>query len=222
LVYIDSDMVFTANAHGFVERAAKADFVSCPMFPLKDPLDEILLDQTLDKVDAPYAFGARYPNFLHRFIRADYRISNARVNSGIQVVGERLLTSEFRDSLLDLAAAKPYPNEQSVITDFFKKNRDYTISFASPIYNFKSAFLDRLSIVQAMSALPSIVNLHYIGAAKPWLKAPTAKTGISHIIWWKYALEVSRNRKLFAVPKTELSALTTIDVDVDDGKDDVD
>ena len=118
---------------------------------LKEPLEAEFKDGRLRDINVPYPVEpSDYYRFLYSFIHRKQSIGTARINSGIQVIGERLLTSTFRSALLELAASKPYPNEQSVMTAFFKKHRNYTTEFASPVYNFKSSFLDRMPVVQGM------------------------------------------------------------------------
>jgi lipopolysaccharide biosynthesis glycosyltransferase len=220
LVYIDSDMVFTSKGGSFLDKHKGVDFVCCPMFPLKEPLEAEFQDGRLRDINVPYPVEpSDYYRFLYSFIHRKQSLSTARINSGIQVIGERLLTSTFRSALLELAASKPYPNEQSVMTAFFKKNRTYTTEFASPVYNFKSSFLDRMPVVQGMDILKHVVNLHYIGARKPWMKPPAAPSGLAHMIWWKYAVEVSKRRALFGLKKGDLDIPTGEDEAPDD-KDD--
>jgi lipopolysaccharide biosynthesis glycosyltransferase len=203
MLYIDTDMVLTRNLHDFLDDAEGSDFICCPMFPLTEAMDQIMEDERLDEIAVPFATKDRYARFVYSFVTGQYDTGNSRVNSGIQYVGPNLLTSDFRDKLIDLASAKPYPNEQSVLTDYFRKNPERTLTFVSPSYNFKTAFLDRVGINQGLTMLPLITNLHYIGAAKPWLKLPQPKTGISHLLWWKVAYEVARRSGTYHVPKTD-------------------
>lgn len=205
LVYIDSDMVFVSKGTGLLEKQAKADLICCPMFPLQDTLDREMSDTRLNDVAVPYPLepSGRY-RFLYSFLNRKQSLKTARVNSGIQVINERLLQPSFRDALLDIAAAKPHPNEQSVITTFFKKNPDYTLEFASPAYNFKTQFIDRMPLVQGLDMMKHVVNLHYIGGRKPWMKEPTLQSGLTQTIWWKYASEVSKKRSLFALNRGDL------------------
>ena len=90
--------------------------------------------------------------------RAESIGETARVNSGIQIINEKLLNPEFRDALLGMAAAKPYPNEQSVITAFFKKHQEYALEFASPAYNFKTQYIDRMPRVDAAAATTEVLR----------------------------------------------------------------
>lgn len=203
LIYIDTDMIFTSCGEELLSYADGADFVCCPMFPLKQALEEEMAnpDQAPAAVSAYPLNDDRYLAFLLAFMQRRFSIENARVNSGIQIVNSALLKKSFREKLVEIASSKAYPNEQSVLSDVFKRHDEWRIAFAPPQYNFKTSYIDRLTVTQTIHLMPQVKNLHYIGAAKPWLRPANDNTRITHLIWWKYAAEMYGYRKLFAMER---------------------
>jgi hypothetical protein len=142
--------------------------------------------------------GGEEMRFLREFLDRNHTIaSRARINSGIQLVGRKFLSGDFADELVELARNRDFPNEQAVLTEYFRTHDGAGHAFRSPVYNFKAPSLAALAPAQSAILLPEIANLHFVGRAKPW-QAPNARRldGPS-LLWWQNAMTVSRHAGFF-------------------------
>jgi hypothetical protein len=111
--------------------------------------------------------------------------TSRRLNTGVLVIGQRLLSPLFRRDLIDFAQTREFGNEQSALRTFLYETGRGNVRMISPVYNFKAAFLEKVSAGRRFGLLSKIAFLHFAGeAVRPWEKSTPETT--SDVIWFGY------------------------------------
>lgn len=191
----DTDMLALRSLEPFAAAAGDNQFICCPKFPARPAPGRLVRTwHKLNLGDPSAEF-----RFLRAFLEKPHSIeASTRINSGIQLAGPKFLTGDFAEELLAIASAADYPNEQAVLTHYFRKSDGKGLAFRSPAYNFKAPSLAGLGTRQANLLLPRIANLHFLGARKPWHARSAPQLDLPASLWWRQAASMTRHADLFA------------------------
>lgn len=157
LLFLDVDMLCRAPLEPLIKARAGADLVTAPqfqtsIFKTEDgliPQEEVA--HTLEEMIAGRFTGAH----------------TSRINSGMMLIGPRLLNSDAFYELTSFASESVQINEQSHMSAFFKNAR-YKRVMSSVRYNFQASYLERVALDVAKNLLSEIAILHFAGGRKPW------------------------------------------------------
>lgn len=118
--------------------------------------------------------------------------SSRRLNSGVLVIGRKLLTADFRNELIAFSEKGSYANDQGALRDYLYSTGFGDVRMISPVYNFKANMIDFVDGPHKYQLLAAIKLFHYAGLPRrPWEKA-APETFIDHV-WFGYALEAARS-----------------------------
>lgn len=172
LIFIDTDIV-CLNSIDELDELNGADLFGCPVFS-KDIIskrEELLGTDASDQSIKDFSCS-EHP-------------AGSRLNTGVMVVGDKLLTETFRKGLIEYAEAGSFSVEQAALREYIRKKTSFRMEMISPLYNFKHDFIQLLSVKSQVEIISRVKLLHYAGAAgKPWeTRAPTT---LSDFIWHCY------------------------------------
>lgn len=107
-----------------------------------------------------------------------------RINSGVMVLGREVLSDEFRSELIRYTESGTFHNEQGAIRRYLAE-AGMELSLLSPLYNFKSAAIGKLSPQYRHEVLSEIKLLHYAGLKKrPW--EVSRPRNLADAVWHDY------------------------------------
>jgi lipopolysaccharide biosynthesis glycosyltransferase len=175
LIFIDADIVCMKPIDNLMSLQG-ADIYGCPMFT--------------KELRAPHLGREAISENIISFSICEHPKSR-RLNTGILVVGKRLLSSDFRSDLIAFAETEEFSVEQAALRKFLYKTKRGHIRMISPLYNFKAAFLESVSACRRFELMDKIRLLHFAGeAVRPWEKSAPETTSDS--VWFCYANEAEK------------------------------
>ena len=196
VLFLDVDMLCLRPLEPMVEGACTADLAAGPQFnkwirvegEAKQTRVEVEIGKTLSEmVQGRYSEGA--------FARLS-RGSRSRLNSGVMLVGNRLLTSNFRTDLISQSKERRDVNEQGLISQYFFKSADYKLRMIPAAYNFQESYLAHVSQSTAAKLMGEICILHYAGRGKPWSASPHSVSRPSFLLWHQFYYHANTSTKL--------------------------
>lgn len=159
VLFLDVDMICLRPLEGFLSLHPEADIVCCPQFQRT----------MMPEGDGPNVRLERRSRLVE-LLEGRGRLAG-RINSGVMLVRKKLLDRRFRNELLAFASQRVAVNEQSHLTDFFRRPEGraaYTLKMASSAYNFHENYLQGIDPIDALSLLRRVRVLHFAGSPKPW------------------------------------------------------
>ena len=154
-IYLDVDMLNINSADGILD-CTHSDLCYCPKF-VKD-MKRIPPDGSFHPQEV---VGRNLLSFCENY---DCR---RVLNSGVMVIGNRMLTPRVRKGLIEAASTQAFPSDQAVLRHWFLENKAFTEHLMSPLYNFSADYLTRCDEETRNKLLDRIKFIHFIGK-KPW------------------------------------------------------
>ena len=193
-LFLDVDMLCLRPLEPMVEGSCTADLAAVPQFNKwirvegEGQRTRAEIGKTLSEmVQGRYSEGA--------FARQS-RGSRSRLNSGVMLVGNRLLTSDFRMDLIAQSKDRSDVNEQGLISQYFFKSADYKRRMIPAAYNFQEGYLDYVGQSTAAKLMEKICILHYAGGGKPWSAPPDSVSRPSLLLWYEFYNHVKASTEL--------------------------
>lgn len=177
LVFIDADIVCLNRADGLLATESDAGLVGCPRF-----METLFSEEGGKRLPERQIFSN-----LRNMVRGNFDDKHIRLNSGVLMLRNNVLSSKFREDLLAFSSRRQHVNEQSYITSFFKKSKEYKMDLISSKYNFGAGSLAYLPVHLQIQILCEVVFLHFPGPRKPWIGDLTDDARLTHMIWRKIA-----------------------------------
>lgn len=168
LLFLDVDMLVLGSLEGLLNSSKDTPLVTCPQF-----------QQSLKEGDVQ--------NQLLDMLRGDFDAKHKRrINSGVMLINEALLTDAFFDEITGYAGQRVAIHEQGHLSDYFGKKSDL-FAMAPSKYNYQDSYLRLLKNEGYQEILDQVSVLHYAGGAKPWNDAGSKLAGLASIdIWHEY------------------------------------
>jgi lipopolysaccharide biosynthesis glycosyltransferase len=177
LVFIDADIVCLNKADGILDTPPGAGLIGCPRF-----MESLFSDESGSRLSERQIYGN-----LKNMARGEFDEKHVRLNSGVLLLRDNVLSSHFREDLLAFASRREHVNEQSYITSFFKNSKEYKMKLISSKYNFGAGSLSYLPVHLQIQVLREVVFLHFPGPRKPWFGELTEDARFTHMVWRKIA-----------------------------------
>jgi lipopolysaccharide biosynthesis glycosyltransferase len=163
LIFIDADIVCLNPIDELLDLKI-ADLYGCPMFT----------NNLIDIGNDPEVTSENVIRFAK-----NPQPASKRLNTGVLVVNKRLLSSDFREELIEFTAKGEYSVEQAALRTFLRES-GRAFQIISPLYNFRHSFLAHVMAKDRFSLLSQIKLFHFAGGrVKPWDK-PHPKTFEDH------------------------------------------
>jgi lipopolysaccharide biosynthesis glycosyltransferase len=185
-IFIDSDILCMRNIDELID-SFDGDICAGPVFTedlYKTSSGDLPLDERERKIS--------------EFIELDpdkiVLRNGPRLNSGVLILNSKVLNSDFRRSLIDIAVSENSPVEQRLIRKRIEIG-DINFQMISPYYNFHYNYLNRISARSQIYTMNKIKLLHFIGSsANPWM---SKKESLPSILWKAYASEAEKACDIF-------------------------
>jgi len=173
LLFLDVDMIFKKPAEELLSLRPDVKFLCAPQF-----------QRSIMESEDPAAG-------MQKLIDGDMWGNHSwRVNSGMMLIRDDLLSDAFREELLLSAfSAPPRINEQSHMSVYFSENPGLH-AMVSAKYNFQEGFVRHAPPEAQPPLTDQAVILHYAGGIKPW-KTKKHELRPSQREWFRYADEVA-------------------------------
>jgi lipopolysaccharide biosynthesis glycosyltransferase len=179
LLFIDADIVCMKPIDSLLTME-DADLYGCPMF-------------TREMI-APHLDADTISQNILSFAMCE-RPKSKRLNTGVLVIGRKLLSPSFRADLIKFAEAQEFANEQSALRNFLRRSRRGDLRMISPLYNFKTSFLEAVCSQRKFELIEKIRLLHFAGEqVRPWQKS--APETLADYVWFCYAKEAEEVYKV--------------------------
>ena len=185
VLFLDVDMLCLRDPAGLISLPEGVDIAACPQFQPK----------MLAGTEGPVSRDEAYAR-LTLFCDGKSPQFSQRLNSGVMLIGKRLLSENARRQMIKDAKTRVLINEQSHLTAFFNENK-YKLEMNSPILNFQESYLRAVSAADARALLRRIAILHYAGEAKPWKADPAVDMRDSQRLWWSHREAAGLSSGLF-------------------------
>lgn len=179
-VFLDVDMIFLRRFDARLLEDSTADFNACPQFMyrlLKDKQGEHLPLEKKWRI-------------IEKALAADYsgRLSR-RINSGVMVLREPLLSEEFFEEITAFAAERQQINEQGHFSEYFKLHAERRTMLPYG-YNYQDEFIGALKDWEEQrKLLEKISVIHYAGSPKPWQKTLGPEARPTSSLWHWHATQ---------------------------------
>ncbi|NVP56628.1 glycosyltransferase [Mycoplana rhizolycopersici] len=159
LLFLDVDMICRAPLEELLALRPRKPFLCAPQ------IQRSLFQDGDGKRRADADIEARLQRLLDGELWGPH---TRRVNSGMMLIREPLLSTEFRDELLRYAfASEPQLNEQSHFSKYFAENPSL-MTTVSVKYNFQANYLRYIEQAKRSDFASQATILHYAGKSKPW------------------------------------------------------
>jgi lipopolysaccharide biosynthesis glycosyltransferase len=188
IIFLDCDMLCLKNANALLSLTG-ADLTAAPQFQKVLRLDEN------DRKVGPDQMYHR----LAAMLAGEFDENHRRINSGVMILGENLVSGSFKERLIRFAEQNNYINEQSYLTAFFARNKEFSIQLLPSSFNFQENYLGMVGIPHQIDFLSKIYFLHYAGINKPWAKDLTSGLRFSEMLWHRVRALAEEETSLFAV-----------------------
>lgn len=173
-LFLDVDMLCLQPLEALLKMAGDADFAACPQF-------QNSIRKVDDRPRSSSEIGLALEKMAHGKFDGAHR---TRINSGVMLVGPRLLTREFRSELVAASRERLDTNEQGLISQYFKApGCPYRRRMLPATFNFQDSFLRLADSTTQINLLKDIHVLHYAGGAKPWTAEQGVVTARSFNLW---------------------------------------
>ncbi|WP_394222822.1 glycosyltransferase family 8 protein [Alteromonas gracilis] len=168
LLFLDVDMLTLNSLDGLLSAFPDKPLVTCPQFQQSirtENTDEQLLNMLKGEFDNKH---------------------KSRINSGVMLVNNELLSDSFFDEITKFASERVSIHEQGLLSEYFASNKNM-LGMASSRYNYQDSYLRFASDSVYKDILLDISIIHYAGGVKPWLDTSKSVEDLASIkIWHHY------------------------------------
>lgn len=170
ILFLDVDMICVDKLESLLQISPDVPFICAPQFQ-----HYLMLLESKPRFEE---FNALYDG--------DFREKHYwRVNSGVMVIREPLLSDAFFDELTTYASKRTLLHEQGHLSSYFK-NRKELLKMVSPRYNCQERYLNRLEPDDMRDLLSRTAVIHFAGPRKPWIGVK-ARRRPGELRWREYA-----------------------------------
>jgi len=174
LLFLDVDMLTLNSLDGLLNAFPDKPLVTCPQFQ-----QSIRTENT----------DAQLLNMLKG--EFDNKHKN-RINSGVMLVNNELLSDNFFDEITKFASERVSIHEQGLLSEYFASNKNM-LGMASSCYNYQDSYLRLASETVYQTILKDISVIHYAGGVKPWLDTSKPVEELDSIKIWHHYKNLAAN-----------------------------
>lgn len=155
-IFLDSDLLCMNTADRIIPLSETADYTAARAIPIQELRNE-------KKKLLPPGSGLE---FKHRWF-GEKSPKRAYFNSGVSVIGPRLIGSSFYREIIEYAKKQPFNHDQDCLNHFFKQNREFKINMLPQWFNVTKPSYQVFGEEEFNKDQDKIIFHHYTGK-KPW------------------------------------------------------
>ena len=171
-LFLDCDMLCLKNLDNIFDYGVGVDLAAAPTIP-----NSFYENNSIE--DSAY-FNEVRDSFLDYASRSEY---NSSINSGVMLIGNRLLGEQIFESLAKLGQVSSFKSDQELIYRFLQLHDKTTFKYLPLWFNITRPTYDYFGKEVFLKDKSNISILHFSGK-KPWQKDPKEYTHIDKY-WYK-------------------------------------